>query len=233
MSRPRATRATRKRCQDLSFRSELVPEHDQLQPSLDCGWSFDVYGGTSFLDHPERETDTYCQSDDTSIRFSLTNASLVRLVNESALDEDITRPEGPVLAQTATTQILFHSHQDFSSSFPPVSSPCKSFFPYLSGLSLPAHYFVHFNSFIAAYHSIRDPYASSRTLLLLSTRSDQGHCSFNFSSRPLPPTKLFLHQRRQQHHPPLLHRHGRSSQARLSEHHRGPRRGICCIGAVR
>lgn len=126
MSRPRFTRASRKKCQELSFRYDLVLEHDQFQPSLDCRWSFDAYGGTTFLDHPKRETDVYCQSDDTSRHLSLTNASLVHLVNESAVDEDITRPERLVLAQTATPQDLFNNHRDFFSFLPAVSSPCKS-----------------------------------------------------------------------------------------------------------
>ena len=126
MSRPHFTRASRKKCQELSFRSDLVLEHDQFQPSLDCGWSFDAYGGTTFLDHLKRETHNYCQSDDTSRHLSLTNASLVRLVNESAVDEDITRPKRPVLAQTATPQVMFNDHHNFSSSLAAVSSPCKS-----------------------------------------------------------------------------------------------------------
>lgn len=126
MSRPRFTRASRKKCQEPSFRSDLVLEHVQYQPSLDCGWSFDAYGGTTFLDHFKLETDVYCQSNDTSRHLSLTNASLVRLVDESAVDEGITRPKRPVLAQTATPQDLFDNHRDFSSSLPAVSSPCKS-----------------------------------------------------------------------------------------------------------
>lgn len=154
MSRSRVTRASRKKCRDLSSRSELVPEYDQFQPSLDCGWSFDEYGGTTFLDHLKRETDVYCQSNDTSIRFSLTNTSLIRLVNESAAYEDITRPKRPVLAQTATPQILYDNHHDFSSSLPAVSSPCKSWFPYLSGPSSPAHHLVHFYSIVATHHPV-------------------------------------------------------------------------------
>lgn len=154
MSKPRIMRASRKRCRDLSFRSELVPEYDQFQASLDCGWSFDEYGGTTFLDHLGRQRDLECLSENTSRHLSMTNASLIRLVNESAADENITRPNRPVLAQTVTPQILFNDHYDFSSSLPAVSNPCKSSFLYLSCPFLPAHHFVHFYSVVAAHYSI-------------------------------------------------------------------------------
>ncbi|KAI4764432.1 hypothetical protein E4T52_03361 [Aureobasidium sp. EXF-3400] len=117
MSRSRFSRKTREKCQDPSSCSDMVPEHDQSQPSLDPGWSFNGYGGTSFLDHLDRETDTYYQSADSSRHLSLTTASLKRLVKEeNAVSDRITPPKTLVPAQTSTSPIsLLNNHEPSSS----------------------------------------------------------------------------------------------------------------------
>jgi hypothetical protein len=175
MSRSRASRKTRERCQDLSFCSDMVPEHDQSQPSRDYDWSFNGYGGTSFLDHLEPETDTYCQSVDSSRHLSLTTASLKRLVKEeNAVSDNITPPRTLAPAQTSTSRILSVNNHEPSSSLTAVSSPCKfCSLPYLSGPSLPAHHISPFYKYISAHHSIWElvlTYTFPRTLLLLGYR---------------------------------------------------------------
>jgi hypothetical protein len=172
MSRSRVHWKTQERCQDLSVRSDMVPEHDQFRPSLDYGWSFNGYGGTIFLDHLERGMNTYCQSDDSSRHLSLTTTSLKRLVNEkNAVSDNFTPSETLAPAQTSTSRILPVNNHEPSSSLTAVSSPCKSCsLPYLSGPSLPAHHILPLHKYISAHHSIWElifPYTFSRTLLLL------------------------------------------------------------------
>jgi hypothetical protein len=156
MSRSRVSRKTREKCQDLSFCSDMVPEHDQSQPSRDHDPSFNGYGGTSFLDHLDRETDTYCQSVDSSRHLSLTTASLKRLVTEeTAVCDNLIPPKTLAHAQTSTSRILSVNNHELSSSLTAVSSPCKyCSLLYLSGPSLPAHHILPFYKYISAYHSI-------------------------------------------------------------------------------
>jgi hypothetical protein len=135
MSRPQVARKGRRECQDLSILSESFPQYDHRE------WSFNEYGGTSYLDHLERGMDTYCWSDDSSRYLSLTTASLKRLVN----DKD---------AQTATCRVKSSKHHNSSFSLTAVSSPCKSDFPTLSGPAFPTHYTLPFNSRIAVHHTI-------------------------------------------------------------------------------
>lgn len=175
MSRSRVSRKTQEKCQELSFCSDMAPEHDQSQLSRDYDWSSNGYGGTSFLDHLERETDTYCQSVDSSRHLALTTASLKRLVmEENAVSDNITPPKTLAPAQTSTSRILSPNNHEPSFSLTAVSSPCKSCsLPFLSGPSLSAHHILPFYKFISAYHSIWElilPYTFPRTLLLLDYR---------------------------------------------------------------
>jgi hypothetical protein len=139
MSIPRVVQKGRRECQDLSTCSEMIPGYDHHQLSLGREWSFNEYGGTSYLDHLER--DTYCRSDDSSRHLSLTAASLKRLVN----DKD---------AQTATCQVNPLNHHNSSFSLTAVSSPCKSDVPTLSSPASSAHHTLPFYSRIAAHHTI-------------------------------------------------------------------------------
>jgi hypothetical protein len=138
MSRRRVIQKDQRECQDLSIRSEAIPEYDHHQLSMDREWSFNEYGGTSYLDHLERGTDTYCQSDDGSRHLSLTTASLKRLVKNKD-------------AETAVTPAKHHRS---SFSLTAVSSPCKSDFPALSGPAFSTHCTLPFDSCIAAHHSL-------------------------------------------------------------------------------
>jgi hypothetical protein len=155
ISRPRVARGTRGKCQDLSTCSESIPEHDHHQPGLTPGWSFDGYGETSFLDHLERGTDMYCRADDSSRHFSLTTASLMRLVkDENAMNVDTIPPKTLAPARTPTSQVSSLNNHESSLSFTAVSSPCKSCSLSLSGQPFPTHFILPFYSFIAAHHFI-------------------------------------------------------------------------------
>jgi hypothetical protein len=155
MSRPRVTRETRRKCQDLSSCSEMIPEHDHHQPGLGPGWSSDGYGKTSFLDHLERGTDTYCRSDDSSRHLSLTTASLMRLVkDENDMNLNTIPSKTLASARTSTYQILSVNNHESSLSLTAVSNPCKFCSPTLSGQCLHTHYILPFYSSVAAQHFI-------------------------------------------------------------------------------
>lgn len=133
VSRPRVSRNTREGRGDSSLRYELVPKHDQLQQSLGYGLSFDEYGKTSFLDHPECKTDIYGISEDTSRHLSMTTVSLMRLVSEeNAVNGNITTPEALAPARTSTSRVLPLNNCTSSSSLTTISSPCKSCFFFLN-----------------------------------------------------------------------------------------------------
>ena len=129
MSRSRDALKNQERYQGPPVGSATVPDHDQSRSTSETGLRFDQHGETSFLDHVECQTDTYCGLDDSSRHLSLTTASLKRLVKEeNGVNNNITLPKTLAAAQTSTSRLLSSNNHELSLSLTAVSSPCKSFF---------------------------------------------------------------------------------------------------------